>query len=306
MQPAGNRFFSDKATIIRLTPQWKGERFDDGRPKVPEKYLRALQRMTIEEAWKPIYLIGYEQQFAGQMKVLHPGRKLVGRAVTAAFMPSRPDLHETLFDIGHNAEGRKGNYNQWVIDSLVEDDVFVCDMYDKIYKGTVIGGNLTTAIASKTKRGGAVIWGGVRDLEQMETVKDVQVFYRDSDVTPIRECLMTSMNAPTRIGKAICLPGDVVFGTVGGVLFIPSHLVAYVVDGAAKAHIRDVFGFELLSTNKATTAQIDRQWTPGMLRMLIDFIKTDPRGEEFRDLNWDKELEEAAKAGNVDAAQTAL
>ena len=299
-------FYSDKETIEKITPQWTGERLSDGRPKVPEKYLRALRKMTIEEAWKPIYLLGYEQQFAGGMKMLHPGKKLVGRAVTATYMPSRPDLHETLFDIGHNEEGRKGNYNQWVIDSLVEDDVFVVDMYDKIYKGTILGGNLTTAIASKTIRGGAVVWGGVRDLEQMQEVKEAQVFYRDCDVTPIRECLMINMNAPCRIGKAVCLPGDVVFGTVGGVLFIPAHLVEYVVDGAAKAHIRDVFGFELLSTNRATTAQIDRPWTLSMLEDLEKFIRTDARGEEYRELDWTKEKEEAKSASQIDDTQTML
>jgi regulator of RNase E activity RraA len=299
-------YFSDKDTILRLTPQWKGDRFINGRPIVPEKYLRALAGMTIEEAWKPIYLLGYEQQFAGGFRVIHPGKKLIGRAVTATFMPSRPDLHEVLFDIGHNEEGHKGNYNQWVIDSLVEDDVFVVDMYDKIFKGTVVGGNLTTAIASNTKRGGAVIWGGVRDIEQMEKIRDIQVFYRDSDVTPIRECLMTNMNGPCRIGKAVCLPGDVVFGTVGGVLFIPAHLVEHVVDGAAKAHIRDVFGFELLSTNRATTAQIDRPWSLPMLEALEEFIRTDPRGEKFRELDWTIEKEAARNNREIDVTQTML
>lgn len=49
-------------------------------------------------------------------------------------------------------EGRKGNYNQWVIDSLVERDVVVADMYDKIYKGTFLGGNLTTAVEAMGRR----------------------------------------------------------------------------------------------------------------------------------------------------------
>jgi regulator of RNase E activity RraA len=299
-------FFSDKETIVRLTPQWKGERLEDGRPKVPSKYLQALKKMTLEEAWKPIYLLGYEQQFTGQLRMLHPGKKLIGRAITCTFMPSRPDLHETLFDIGHNEEGRKGNYNQWVIDSLVEGDVLVADMYDKIHKGTIVGGNLTTAIASRTKNGGAVIWGGVRDVEQMLEVKDIQVFYRGSDVTPIRDCLMTGMNTPCHIGTAVCLPGDVVFGTVGGVLFIPAHLVEHVVDGAAKSHIRDVFGFELISTNRATTAEIDREWTLTMLEALEEFIRTDPRGEEYRNLDWTQEKEAAKKADRSDATKTML
>ncbi|HOJ48609.1 MAG TPA: RraA family protein [Bacillota bacterium] len=284
--------FNVREEIIALTPQWKGERLPDGRPYVPDKYLEALRGMTLEEVWKPIFLLGYENQFEGRLKTLHnDGRKLIGRAVTCSFCPTRPDLHEVMYNIGL-AEGRKGNYNQWVIDSLVEGDVVVADMYDKIYKGTFIGGNLTTAIKTKTKTGGAVIWGGIRDVEQMEKVEGVQVYYRGIDPTPIRDFVMTGFNSVTRIGNAVCLPGDVVFGAGGGVLFIPSHLVADVVEGAAKSHVKDIFGFEMLSQNRFTTAQIDRNvWTVEMLDMLMDFIKNDPRGEEYRDLDWSKEYE---------------
>ena len=298
--------FNVKEDIIALTQKWKGERFPDGRPKVPDKYLEALRGMTLEEVWKPIFLKGYENQFEGRLKVLHDdGRKLIGRAVTCTFCPTRPDLHEVMFDIGRQ-EGRKGNYNQWVIDTLVEGDVVVADMYDKIYKGTFLGGNLTTAIKTRTKTGGGVIWGGIRDVEQMKQVEGVQVYYRGIDPTPIRDFVMTGFNTPTRIGNAVCLPGDVVFGAGGGVLFIPSHLVQEVVEGAAKTHIKDIFGFEMISQNIFTTAQIDRNvWTEEMLDMLMKFIKEDPRGEEYRHLDWTPEYE-MARNGDLNDTQTAL
>lgn len=298
--------FNVKEDIIALTPKWKGDRLPDGRPYVPDKYLKALQGMTLEEVWKPIFVLGYESQFEGRLKTLHnDGRKLIGRAVTCTFCPTRPDLHEVMFGIGAE-EGRKGNYNQWVIDTLVEGDVVVADMYDKIYKGTFIGGNLTTAIKARTKTGGAVVWGGIRDVEQMEKVEGVQVYYRGIDPTPIRDFVMTGFNSVTRIGNAVCLPGDIVFGAGGGVLFIPSHLVADVVDGAAKTHVKDDFGFEMISQNKFTTAQIDRNtWTVEMLDMLMDYIQNDPRGEKYRDLDWSKEYD-LARNGDPHDTQTAL
>lgn len=296
--------FSVREEIIALTPQWQGDRFSDGRPKVADKYLKALEGMTLEEVWKPIFLKGYESQFEGDLSTLHTGKKLIGRAVTCTFCPTRPDLHETMFAVGMK-EGRKGNYNQWVIDTLVDGDVVVADMYDKIYKGTFLGGNLTTAIASKTKTGGAVIWGGVRDVEQMKKI-DVQVYYRGIDPTPIRDFVMLGFNTPTRIGKAVCMPGDVVFGAGGGVLFIPSHLVAEVVDGAAKTHVKDIFGFEMISANIFTTAQIDRNtWTEDMLDLLVKFIKEDERGAEYRDLDWSAEYD-LARNGDPNDTQTAL
>ena len=298
--------FNVKEDIIALTPQWKGERFPDGRPRVQDRYLEALRGMTLEEVWKPIFVKGYESQFEGRLHTLHDdGRKLVGRAVTATFAPTRPDLHEVMFGIGMK-EGRKGNYNQWVVDSLVDGDVLVIDMYDKIYKGTFLGGNLTTAVKTKTKTGGAVIWGGVRDVEQMKQVEGVQVYYRGIDPTPIRDFLMTGFNTPTRLGNAIVLPGDIVFGAGGGVLFIPAHLVPEVVDGAAKTHVKDIFGFEMITQNVFTTAQIDKNtWTEDMLDLLVKFIKEDPRGEEYRDLDWSKEYD-LARNGDPNDTQTAL
>lgn len=302
--------FNCKEDIIALTPMWKGKRLSDGRPFVEDKYLKALKKMTLEEVWKPIFVKGYINQFVGggenPLHVLHDdGRKLIGRAVTCSFCPTRPDLHETAFAQGA-AEGRNGNYNQWVIDSLTEGDVVVVDMYDKIYKGTFLGGNLTTAIKTRTKNGGAVIWGGIRDVEQMKHVEGVQVYYRGIDPTPIREFVMKDFNSVTNFGGAVCLPGDIVFGAGGGVLFIPSHLVAEVVDGAAKTHIKDDFGFEMIAKGKFTTAQIDRNtWTKEMLDLLMEFIQNDPRGEAYRELDWSAEYNLAIN-GDPNDTQTAL
>ena len=298
--------FNSREEIIALTPLWKGERFPDGRPRVPDRYLEEMKKMTLEELWKPIFVKGYESQFEGDLKILHDdGRKLIGRAVTATYVPTRPDLHEVMFERG-KAQDFKGNYNQWVVDSLVEGDVVVVDMYDKIYKGTFLGGNLTTAIKKRTKTGGGVIWGGIRDTQQMKEVPDVQVYYRGIDPTPIREFVMKDFNSVTRIGKATVLPGDIVYGAGGGVLFIPAHLVPEVVDGAAKTHVKDDFGFEMITVGKFTTAQIDRAtWTEEMLDMLMEWIKTDPRGENYRHLDWSVEYD-MARNGDPNDTQTAL
>ncbi len=300
--------FNDREEIIRLTPQWKGERLPDGRPYVPDKYLRALKNLTLEEVWKPIFVKGYESQFEGRLHTLHDdGRKLIGRAVTASYCPYRPDYDEVAKNIGRD-EGRTGTYNQWVIDNLLEGDVPVIDMYDKIYKGTFLGGNLTTALKNKTKNpnGGAVIWGGIRDTEQMKKVEDTQVYYRGIDPTPIRDFCMMTYNTATRIGNAICLPGDIVFGAGGGVLFIPSHLVAEVVDGAAKTQVKDLFGFEMIAQNKFTTAEIDKNtWTKDMLDRLMDFIEKDDRAAEYRGMDWSQEYDLAINGDPTDT-QSAL
>lgn len=307
--------FNDPEDIIALTPDWKGERFPDGRPKVPDSYLDALRKMTLEELWKPIYVLGYDNQFMA-MKSLHPefkengdlNCKLVGRAVTAAYGPYRPDYYAASMAQAA-AEGRSGTPNQWVIETLVDRDVIVIDMYDKIYKGTFVGGNLTTAIKHKTNTGGAVIWGGIRDIEQMQKV-DTQVYYRGIDPTPLRDFSMISFNGPVRLGDgehaAMVLPGDVVYGCSGGVLFIPPQLVMDVVDSGAKTQVKDIFGFEMITLNKFTPAQIDKNtWTVEMLDMLMEFIDNDPRGAEYRGLDWSREYDQAIN-GDPNDTQSAL
>ena len=308
--------FSDRDSIIAITPEWKGERFPDGRPKVPDRYLDALYKMTLEELWKPIFVAGYENQFVA-MKSLHPefdmdgevNCKLVGRALTAVYAPTRPDYYKASCDIAAE-QGFKGTPNQWVIDQLSERDVLVVDMYDKIYKGTFLGGNLTTALKAKTVSGGAIIWGGIRDVEQMQKVKGMQVYYRGIDPTPIRDFALLGMNTPVRLSTgreaAICLPGDIVYGCSGGVLFIPPQLVADVVDGGAKTQVKDMFGFDMITANRFTTAEIDRNtWTVEMLDMLVEYIKTEPAAAEYRELDWSKEYD-LARNGDPNDTQSAL
>ena len=308
--------FTSREEMLAITPQWKGERFPDGRPRVPDRVLDALYGMTLEELWKPIFVKGYENQFIA-MKSLHPEFhedgtvkcKLVGRAVTAMYAPARPDYFEASAQIARSL-GRTGTPNQWVIDSLTDRDVAVVDMYNKVYKGTFIGGNLTTAIKTRTGTGGAVIWGGIRDVEQMQKVPDVQVYYQGIDPTPIRDFVMTGYNMPVRLGDgreaAICLPGDVVYGCSGGVLFIPPQLATEVVENGAKTQVKDMFGFEMISQNRFTTAQIDRNtWTEEMLDLLMEFIRSDPRGEPYRDIDWSMEYD-LARNGDPNDTQSAI
>ncbi|WP_054024734.1 RraA family protein [Bacillus sp. FJAT-28004] len=285
--------FDNPEDMIQITPLWEGERFPNGRPKVSEDVLRRMRKITLEEAWGPLWNRGYAYQFEGDFKIVHPNKIMVGRAVTAVMVPKRPDLHETLLSYGHEQEDRKGFFNQWVIDSLVEDDVAVVDMFDKVHLGTYVGGNLSTAISTRTKRGGAVIWGGIRDNQQIVEIENINVFYRGSDPTAIADVTMVGMNVPTRIGKAICMPGDVVLGTPSGVIFIPPHLAELTVVQAEKSQVRDVFGFVRLRESIYSTAQIDAAWDVGLWTDFLNWFENDAAAAEYRHLNWEAELAEA-------------
>ena len=285
--------FNCREDIIQITSAWKGERFDDGRPRVPDHVLRRLRSITFEEAWGPMHQKGYPRQYECNLRATHPGRQLVGRAVTCVMVPQREDLNSAMLEEGQQRENRHGTFNQWVIDNLVEDDVVVVDLFDKIVNGTFVGGNLSTAIASRTRNGGAVIWGGIRDYEQIVKIENFQCFFRGVDPNGIGEVTMVGINIPCRIGAATCLPGDVVLGTISGVIFIPPHLAEEVCIHAEKSHLRDIFGFQRLKEKVYTTSQIDTAWTYDMMKDFVSWASEAAEAEPYRHLEWSDELERA-------------
>jgi regulator of RNase E activity RraA len=295
--------FNCREDIIQITPLWEGERFPDGRPKVPDEIIDTIRTLSLEEVWQVGYELGYDNQF--QTGFLQSNKQMtkptVGRAVTSTFVPIRLDL-EIAMKRQAKSQGMKGNtnlYNAFVVDNLVEGDVWVVDLFDKIKYGTIIGGNLGTMLQERTKHGGAVVWGGIRDLEQMKGLTNINVFYRGNDPTPLRDHVMISWNGPTRIGGAVCLPGDVVYACDAGVLFVPPHLAAEVASQGLKTRVRDIFGFQRLKEGKYTGTRIDTfPWSVEMMEDLINWIQTEEAGIPYRSLNWDNEMEEA-KGGSA-------
>ena len=283
--------FNNREDLIQITPLWKGDRDDSGRPIVPDSVLRRLSGITTEEAWGTLWEHDYKYQFEANMKSVHPDKIMVGRAVTGVMVPKRPDLDTYLLEYGQKVEGRHGFFNSWVIELLQENDVLVIDLFDKIAEGTYVGGNLSTAVSARTKRGGSVIWGGIRDLQQIMGIPSIQVFYRGCDPTPIRDVTLTGINVPTRIGGAICMPGDVVLGTPSGVIFVPPHLAEECCIKAEKSNMRDRFGLFRLSEGKYTTAQIDGNWSDEIWADFHDWRK-DNTPPEYTHLDWSGEQEE--------------
>lgn len=286
--------YSNRDDIIQITAEWTGERFADGRPRVGDDILARIRGVTTEEAWMPLHQRGYKYQYEGRFKTTHPGARLLGRAVTAVMVPSRPDVHMNLLEYGREKEGRHGFFNQWVIDAMSENDILVVDMCDKIVEGTFVGGNLSTAIKARAKHSGAVIWGGIRDLEQIVTMEDFQVYYRGVDPAPINGVMMTGMNVPCRVGDAVCLPGDVVLGTISGVVFIPAHLAETVAIAGEKTQVKDIFGFERLREKKYTSAQVDAAiWSREVMDDFMGWFAASPLAQPFQHLTWDEEIEKS-------------
>jgi regulator of RNase E activity RraA len=291
-------FFSSKEEVEYLTPLWKGERMNDGRPRVSDDVLKRMRDLTLEEVWQTGWDHNYEFQVEGDFKTTHPTTPaLIGRALTIECMPFREDLHQVC-KAESQAFGFKGDYNKSAVDRLVESDVMVVDFYDKVTYGTYFGGNLSTMMAEKTKGGGAVIWGGIRDLDQVSKIPNLQIYYRGSHPTAIRDYVMTGYNRPCRIGRAVCMPGDIVFGSSEGIVFVPAHLAEETVSSAEKSHIKDLFGFQRLRSGIYTATEIDNPWTDAMWKDFIDWFKNEPETKNYQYLDFNADIEEQRKGIN--------
>lgn len=251
------RITPTKEDLIELTSSWTGARFLDGRPRVPDEVLESLKLATTEECWSALGEAGFERQFAGQWQETHPGRILVGRAVTAQWLPHRPDYDAAIVSVGARDGYLEGErQNAWIIETLQNGDALVADTFGKIHEGSFIGDNLGTAIASRTGVG-AVIHGAVRDLQGLVQLENVNIFFREAHPTAHRNVTLAGINIPIRIGDATVLPGDVVVGTPSGVIFVPPHLAESVAAASEDVRIRDVWAKAVLAERRYTSAEID-------------------------------------------------
>lgn len=271
-------FLNNKDEILAITHLNPFERSPDGRPRVPDDLLRRMKDVTVEEAWGVMKQAGYEYQYAGDWLNIHPDRTLVGRAVTATFVPSRPDFHSVVESWG-TQKGSVGLHNSFVIDTLVENDVVVIDLFGKVKDGTFAGDNLGTAIANKT-RTGMIIDGGIRDLVRLKEIPDIAIFARGVDASAIKDVTLAGLNCAIRIGTATVLPGDVVLGSSSGVVFIPPHLVSLVVESSERIRKEDAWGQMRIREGKYTAGQVDGNWTDGMREDYANWTQTLKTQEE--------------------------
>jgi regulator of RNase E activity RraA len=254
-----------KEQLIEFTPDWHGERFADGRPHVPDSALQRLKNVTAEEAWEVLETKGYRNQFETGWTVINPSdERLVGRVVTAVYLPYRPDLDSVIRANGKK-EGRIGDgTNSWIIDTLRLGDAMVVDLMGWVKGGPIIGDNLGTSIYTKTHNG-LIVHGSVRDTSGIKEIKGFEVFCRGMDPGLITNAILMGINVPIRIGQAIAMPGDVAVSDPEGITFIPPQFVEEVADKADLDHLIDEWGHMMLREQKYTPGQIDTGWTNPMI-----------------------------------------
>lgn len=262
-----------KEEMIFLTSAWKGERFPDGRPRIADNLLERAKYIMIDDAWTVLKNEGYVNQFEGNWKIVNE-IPMTGRAITAMYLPSRPDVEKNIKERGA-AQGRKGNTNSWPIDILTKGDIYIADAYGKISGGSIMGATLANSIYSKSGNG-VIFNGAARDLQEISLLKGFNAFVRDFHPSFTEEMVLMGLNTPIRIGTAIVLPGDLVIAQKEGVLFVPAHLAEQVVSTGEFVVRKDKFGFEMVRTGKYSTGEIDSQWSDEIKSEFLKWLEKHP------------------------------
>lgn len=256
--------FSERQ-LIEFTPDWHGARFPDGRPDVPDSVLERLKDATAEQAWEVLQKAGYRNQFEAGWTVINPSsQRLIGRAVTAVYMPYRPDVDSIIRANGQRERRVGTGENSWIIDTLKPGDVMVVDEFGKIKDAPIVGANLATSIFTKSHNG-VILDGALRDTSEIEEMKQFEVFCRGTDPSFFHEVMLMGINVPIRIGQATVMPGDVVVSDPEGITFIPPQFAEKVADHAELDHLVDDWGEMMLREQKYTPGQIDGHWTSPMI-----------------------------------------
>jgi 4-hydroxy-4-methyl-2-oxoglutarate aldolase len=271
--PAIAQVRQSREQMLFYTADWKGERFADGRPKIADSLLARATDVSIEDVWDYLRDKGYNCQFDTGYQMLHPDKPFAGRALTAQYMPLRPDMIRAINAEG-KAEGRVTGNNQWPIADLQIGDMYVADGYGKIVEGTLIGSNLGSGIAAHSHTG-FVFDAGIRDAEENREIENMNGLYRAYDPSAWKDMTLTGINAPIRIGRATVLPGDLVLAKKEGVIFIPAILAEDAIAHAEFISLEDAFNFDLNKAGKNGGA-FEGGWTARKYEALVAWIGANP------------------------------
>jgi len=268
-----------KQELIDYTVQNPFGRLPDGRPRVPDDLLERARDLSAEEIWEVLEDKGYHNQYADGFQVLHPGKTMVGRALTVQFMPLRSDVNQVAKAKAKD-EGIPRLTNQTAIDRLESGDVLVVDLFGKKVDGTIVGDNLFYYVNVATHGGGLVVDGSVRDLDGISEIA-MPAYFRSVDPTPIGNVMLTGINVPIRLGGVTVMPGDLVVGDREGVYFIPPQFVQEVLDRADEIHIHDEWTKKKFAQGKYKSSEIyDSPSDPKLQQEYREYLKK--RLEEIR------------------------
>lgn len=184
---------------------------------------------------------GLNQVTIDGLRPTQPGNRLVGRARTLRFVPSREDLF-TSHGGGFNAQKQ-------AFDSLNPGDVLIIEARGETGTGTV--GDILASRAKVRGAAGIVTDGGVRDLAEV-TRLGLPTYHAGPHPAVLgRRHVPWETEVTIACGGATIQPHDVIVGDADGLLVVPPHLVTEVVEAAIEQERQETFIAEQVANGES-------------------------------------------------------
>lgn len=180
---------------------------------------------------------GYRFIYMAGIRPLKPGAKLVGRAITLRYLPSRED-HVV------SPDSRQSYAQQIALEKMGEGDVLVVDARGNLDAG--IFGDLYVARIGFRKSAGVVTDGCFRDAPYLRTV-DFPCFASSvHGHAHATQHWAVDVNLPVSCGNVLVNPGDVIVGDDDGVVVVPKEIAEEVCEISVTQESKEEFLRDLL------------------------------------------------------------
>jgi 4-hydroxy-4-methyl-2-oxoglutarate aldolase len=127
------------------------------------------------------------------------------------------------------------------------------------YRDVAVWGGLMTAGAVVNGLEGAVLDGGVRDVEEIERDFGFPVFARSiCPATTVGRFKTVAANEPVSVGGVTVNPGDLIVGDRDGVIVVPANLVEAVLKGAQDIEAREREQTRLIRETKSLLKGLEK------------------------------------------------
>lgn len=203
--------------------------------------LRSMEGVSAATATATLHKMGVRHTYLRGPRALDPTKRVVGSALTLAFMPQREDIAAP-----RGQEHFERRTALWaVLDEVQPGDVLVVQAFGDELTGCI--GEMLTRYLRARGGAGIVVDGGVRDAPKLAAMgfpvwaTSVTPHYAtQGDLFP------WGYHLPIACGGALVVPGDVIVADADGAVVVPAQLAAETARVASSHESWEAFSRERL------------------------------------------------------------
>ncbi len=186
-------------------------------PEMMDRY----RKVGVAAVYSAVLQLGYRHCYMQDVQGFSPGRRLVGRAKTLRYIPTRPDI------VDETVKGESSPEYQ-AMGSCGPGDVLVVEAAGQ--KWAAIGGDIVLMHLKMVGAEGVITDGGVRDIR--DVLSHGFALFAGGETPSARQPYLVSHshNIDISCGGISVRPGDLMVAEDESIVCVPRHLVHEVID----------------------------------------------------------------------------